>query len=585
MLQAVPEGVSLPSMMTRQGKKYRWHIPAVDSVAVAELAAACNLSMPVVEILFNRGFRTRAEIEKFLFTLPETSVHDPALLKDALKAVERINQAIENKEKILIAGDYDVDGVTSSSMMLISLLPLGAQANFFLPHRVRDGYGLSVKTVERAAANGYKVIITVDNGITAFDPAKRAKELGIDLIITDHHRPHDKLPDAYAIIDQMQSDCPYPYKTLAGVGVTFKVLSLLYQRRGIELPVKAYELLLLGTVADVVPLTGENRYWVRQCLQYVNQAASNSLNVLKQNGRVTRPQLSAGDIGFSIAPQINALGRLEDARDGVRFLVGEDSAETERIGRVLLELNEARKAIERSVFADVEREITQGTIDLASERVIIVASEQWPPGVIGLVASRVVAAYGRPAILFHLTSEGLAKGSCRSIPEFNMFDALESCHDLLISFGGHSLAAGLALRKDDLPLLKQRLEERAANTLAIEDLHLKLRVDASISLAEVGAKLVRDLGHLEPFGNSNHVPAFHISSVTLIEPPRLMKETHVKIRVFADGMIKPVVFFNRPELFSYFIEIQDKPFDLVAQVSENHWNGSVSVELIGVDVS
>lgn len=541
--------------------------------------------MPVIEVLYHRGMRTRSEIERFITILQEEVVHDAALLKDALRAVERINRAIDTKEKILIAGDYDVDGVTSSALMIACLLPLGAQINFFLPNRVRDGYGLSVKTIERAAANGYRLVITVDNGITAFEPARKAKELDVDLIITDHHRPHDELPDAFAVIDPYQEDCSYPFKYFAGVGVTFKIMSLLYQQRGLPLPDKAYELLLLGTVADVVPLVEENRFWVRHCLRKVNETMSDSLRVLCSNGKITKPLVSSADIGFAVAPQINALGRLEDARQGVKFLLGDDLQETERIGQILLELNEARKTIERSVLADVERQITEGAIDLKQERIVMVASPDWQPGVIGLVASRIVGAHARPTILLHQTPEGIVKGSCRSIPEFNMFEALEESRDLLISFGGHSLAAGLSLRYDDLPLLKERLEERAARLLRDEDLQLKLKVDATVSLAEVNSKLLRDLEHLEPFGHANSAPYFYIPSVTLLEAPRLLKELHVKIKIFADGMIKPVLFFNRPELYAYFIERQDQAFSLVAQVSENHWNGMTSVELISIDVS
>ena len=294
------------------------------------------------------------------------------MLKDAQKSVERIVQAIDAGEKILVFGDYDVDGITSSAMMMICLLPLGAQVNFFLPHRVRDGYGLSVKGIERAARNGYKFVITVDNGITAFEPAKRAKELGIDLIITDHHRAHDHVPDAYAVVNPNQPDCSYPFKTLAGVGVGFKLLSLLYELKGLSMPPKAYELLLLGTIADVVPLLGENRFWVRYGLSYVNKFESLSLQVLKQNGKVTKPIISATDIGFSITPQINALGRLEDARQGVKFLIGTNMQEVREVGTILRELNDARKDIERGIVEQVQAEIEQKKIDLDVENCIVV---------------------------------------------------------------------------------------------------------------------------------------------------------------------------------------------------------------------
>lgn len=272
-------------MSLLRAEKYIWSLPETQQQHVAEVAARYMLSFPVAQSLLTRGFTTPEQIEQYLFTSYERDVAHASLMKDADKAVARIMQAIENKEKILVCGDYDVDGITSSSLMMMCLLPLGAQVNFFLPHRVRDGYGLSTKMVDRAADNGYTLLITVDNGITAVDPVSRANERGIDVIITDHHRPHASVPDAYAIVNPNQKDCAYPFKYLAGVGVIFKVLSLLYEKIGKSLPAKVYELLLLGTVADVVTLSGENRYWVRHGLQHIASVESFSLKVLKENGK------------------------------------------------------------------------------------------------------------------------------------------------------------------------------------------------------------------------------------------------------------------------------------------------------------
>lgn len=567
------------------GQKYIWKIPTVDQQQVTAIAARYNLSFAIAHILCSRGYNDEATIENFLFSRFENSVADTRLMKDAEKAVDRILQAIEKQEQILVFGDYDVDGITSSSMMMICLLPLGAKINYFLPNRVKDGYGLSTKIVERAAQNKYAVIVTVDNGITAIEQAKRAKELGIDLIITDHHRPHSVIPDAYAIVNPNQTDCGYPYKTLAGVGVTFKLLSLLYEKKGMQLPPKAYELLLLGTVADVVPLIGENRFWVRHGLNFVNKVESLSFKLLKANGKVTKPKLSSTDIGFSITPQINALGRLEDPRSAVKFLIGTDVDNAENVARVLLEMNEARKAIEKSIVEEIEEQIRLKKIDLEKENVIIAASKTWPAGVIGLVASRFVSAYGKPTLLFHLTKDGLAKGSCRSIAEFNMFDALTASSDLLIQFGGHSVAAGLSLKVENLPELKKRLEALVAAQLTPFDLQPKIKVDAHVELSELTKKFIDDLEHLEPFGNSNDQPIFYVNNVAQVQKPQLLKDAHVKCFVFADGVIKPVIFFNRPELFALFNEHYEKTFILAARVSENHWQDRVNIELVGVDVA
>ncbi len=568
-----------------RGEKYLWQMPTVDQQEITRVAAKYNISFPIAQALLNRGYTTDDQIDSFLFSTFEKDVAHASQMKDADKTVDRILYAIEHQEKILIFGDYDVDGITSSAMMMICLLPLGAKVNFFLPHRVRDGYGLSVKAVNRAADNDYKVIITVDNGITAFAPADIAKERGIDLIITDHHRPHGTVPDAFAIVNPNQHNCTYPFKALAGVGVTFKILSLLYERKGLPMLSKAYELLLLGTVADVVPLVGENRFWVRYGLQYINSIESRSLQVLKENGKVTKSRMSSLDIGFSIAPQINALGRLEDPRQGVGFLIGTDPAQIQETGKILLSLNQARRDIERSIVAQVQAEIEQKRIDLTKENVIIAASSSWQPGVIGLVASRLVSAYGRPALLFHLTDKGLAKGSCRSIPAFNMFDALQECSDLLEQFGGHSMAAGLSLKVDNLPKLKERLEQLVAEQLTPFDLTQKLAIDGQMDLPDLSKKFMADLVHMEPFGNANPQPVFQVHNVVLMKKPTLLKDAHVKCSLFADGVIKPIIFFNRPELFDILMQQGTDPFDVAAQAQENHWQGRVSIELTGVDVA
>lgn len=541
--------------------------------------------MPIAQTLYYRGYTTPEAVSSFLFTSFEQDVAHPSLLKDANKAVDRIIQAINKKEKILVFGDYDVDGITSSALMMMCLLPLGVDINFFLPHRVKDGYGISVSVVERAARNGYSLLITVDNGITAFEPAHKARKCGIDLIITDHHKQHDSIPDAYAVVNPNRLDCDYPFKSLAGVGVTFKILSLLYEKLGKILPNKAYELLLLGTIADVVPLLGENRFWVRHGLNYVNATQSFSFQAMCKNGKLTKPTFSATDIGFCVTPQLNALGRLDDPRDGVAFLIGTDQQRVEQVSRVLFELNETRKEIERSIFAEVEAQITQKKIDLEKENIILASSDHWPPGVIGLVASRLVSAYGKPAILLHITKEGIAKGSCRSIAAFNMFDALHDARDLLLQFGGHAHAAGLSLRTNNIVHLKEKLEKYIVTTVTPDELRPKIVLDAHIQLSDLNRQFIQDLQQLEPFGNAHQQPLFYAKDVVLIQEPQLLKDKHVKCRIFADGVIKPVIFFGRPELFPVLQKNGTQPFSLAAQVVENYWQGHSSIELVGIDIA
>lgn len=571
------------SMEFVQGLRYVWQLAAVDASLVATYAAQFNLSYPVIQAALARGYHDKEALERYLFT-PSELVQPAHALQDMDKALDRIVQAIRDGEKILIAGDYDVDGITSSALMMTCLLPLGAQANFFLPHRVHDGYGLSVKTIRRAAQSGYRVVVTVDNGITAYEPAQEARALGIDLIITDHHRPHEQLPDAYAVIDPYRSDCPSKFKKYAGVGVSFKLMSLLYERLGKKLPEKVYELLLLGTVADVVPLIDENRYWVRQGLRLVNGELSYALSVLRNNAGVTKSALSSTDIGFFITPQINALGRLEDPREGVKFLIGSDEQETERIGRVLGQLNQARKQIERSIVEDIVSRIESGIINLEQEKIIIATSSEWPPGVIGLVAGRIANTYMRPTILLHVTDKGIAKGSCRSIPALNMFEALQSVKDKLISFGGHAQAAGLSLSLDILPKVKEELERYCSERLTPDDFKPRLAIDGELLLSEAHKKLCDELAYLEPFGCENPRPLFRIRGVSLVDKPQLLKEAHVKCMITAEGVIKPVIFFSRPELYELMCARRDDIFDIVVSVVENEWQGRVSVEFQGFDI-
>jgi single-stranded-DNA-specific exonuclease len=568
-----------------QGSKYLWKMPQTDPEAVRTAAYAHNLSLPIAQTLLGRGYTDHEAIRSFLFSSYEQDVPHPLGLKGAEIAANRIIAAIKNKEKMLVFGDYDVDGATSSAVMLIALIPLGANINYHLPHREKEGYGLSSTAVKKAIASGYKLIITVDNGISATAAAHEAWSSGIDLVITDHHRPHGELPKALAIVNPNQTDCPYAFKKLAGVGVIFKIVCLIYEKLGIEkLPEKLYELIMLGTVADVVPLIGENRFWVKNGLWKTNEFRSTAMSALMANSGLSKPRLTSLDIGFMIAPQINALGRLADSREAVKFLISSDEKEVSRIGQILKNMNEDRKKIDREIYEEIEAEIKSKRIDLDKESLIMAASNHWPAGVIGLVAGKLTHNFGRPAILLHIDSKGYAKGSCRSIPEFNIFDALEENKDLLLSFGGHSCAAGLKLEQKHLPTLKKNIEARINAQLSKHDLQPKLMLDARLELSEISHKLLSDLEQLEPFGNQNPQPTFLIPDVSQIKPPQLLKDKHVKCTVFAQGVIKPVIFFNRPDLFKVFRELDDKPFNLAGFVIKNEWEGTTRIELQGTDI-
>jgi single-stranded-DNA-specific exonuclease len=576
----------LPPKQTIIGCKYRWLINDASDNITRSIAYAHSLSMPIAHVLASRGMCDNDVIRSFLFGSYEQDVPAPHLLKGADIAAQRIIRAIKHNEKILVFGDYDVDGVTAVSITLTALIPLGANINFYLPDRNKDGYGLSEKAVRQAHKNGYSLIITVDNGITAFDAAKTAQALGVDLIITDHHRPQEALPPAIAIVNPNQSDCSYPFKHLAGAGVTFKLMALIYQIQGIStLPEKLYELLLLGTVADVVPLVGENRFWVRHGLHRINHNKSNAIQVLASNSNLTKEFFNSLDIGFSITPQINALGRLTDPRDAVRFMISDNREDVEKIGKILKDMNEERKRVEGLVYKEIEQKIEAQHINLSTDNIIIATARHWPSGVIGLVAGKLTHNYGRPTLLFHVDEEGIAKGSCRSITEFNIFDALNANSDLLIQYGGHAHAAGLKLKVENLEKLKERLSADLATKVSIHDLQPKLTIDAALQLPDMTQKMMSDLEQLEPFGNQNPQPLFWVKDVTLIKQPQVLKEKHVKCMVFSQGIIKPVIFFNRPELVTVLQQQQDKPFALAAHATKNEWGGMERSELQGIDIA
>jgi len=352
-----------------------------------------------------------------------------------------------------------------------------------------------------------------------------------------------------------------------------------------QMPEKIYELLLLGTVADVVPLTGENRFWVRYGLHRINQYKSSALQALANNGSLNKESLDSLDIGFIIAPQINALGRLSDPRDAVKFMISSDTTDVQRIGAILKKMNDERKQVEQHIYKSIEQSISNKLIDVEQEYVIIATNDAWPSGVIGLVAGKLVHNYGRPTFLFHLDKDGIAKGSCRSIPEFNIFDALNANSDILIQYGGHACAAGVKIKQENLPLLKERLSQQMAALFRLDDLQPKLVIDAPLQLQDATQKLLSDLEQLEPFGNQNTQPLFIIKDVTLLKQPQILKDKHVKCMIFAQGIIKPVIFFNRPDLLPVLQNIGEKSFHLAAHILKNEWGGSTRIELQGIDIA
>ncbi|MEX0849453.1 MAG: single-stranded-DNA-specific exonuclease RecJ [Candidatus Dependentiae bacterium] len=591
--QKAPSAAPMQAQSTSnliQGLRHKWELPVTDATRLAAIMQKWNVCAPVAQTLLTRGYNTQELIEKYVRLPYEQVIPHPSLLLNATTAIDRIKVAINNKEQILICGDYDVDGMTSSALLVSCLKPLGAQIDWHIPHRVKDGYGLKSDTIEKAAQAGYKVVITVDNGITAFEPAKKAKELGIDLIITDHHLAHGGVPEAFTIVNPNQPGCQYPNKALAGVGVAFKLMRLLYEQIDQPLPPKAYEMMMLGTIADVVELKDENRFWVRHGLNLVSEhGPSPALAKLRANAGLEKPRLGSIDIAFNITPQLNALGRLSDANLGVNFLLDE---EVGTIGVTLKQFNQNRKKIQSLMFKAIKDKVNKREISLRNDPVIVVSDPAFHPGVNGLVASKVVEKWYKPTILFQEITlpdgQVICKGSGRSINRFNMFEALNQCKDLLLGFGGHVCAAGLSLKKENLPEFKTRLAAIFERSVQKEHKISRHVVDAVATLAELNPTLIEDYRHLEPFGNHNFQPTLLFKDVTVAKKPEWLGfgGGHVKCELQADGQTRNVKFFFRPEMFYRLKELHEKKqsFKLIGYPDDNHWKGKRSIEINGVDI-
>jgi single-stranded-DNA-specific exonuclease len=507
----------------------RWLESPVDAESARRLARELEVSPLVARLLVQRGLTEPAAAQAFLH--PSLGqLHAPEQMAGMREAVARLRRALEQREKILIYGDYDVDGTMAVVVLLTALRMLGAEVEAYVPHRLTDGYGMRVPVVEEAAANGFRVVISVDTGIREHAVLARARELGVDCIVTDHHLPDGHLPPACAILNPRRPDCGYPEKSLAGVGVAFKLAqALLGERLTARLLQSFLKVVTIGTIADVVPLLGENRVIARFGLEALRQPAQSGLAALIELSGLTGKEISAGDVGFRLAPRLNAAGRMENARDVIDLFTLADAARTREIAERLDRLNRERQRVEEEILRVIVAQMEQRT-DLSEQYVLVLAGEGWHRGVIGIVAQRVVERYHRPALVIGI-EDGVGVGSGRSIKGFHLLDALTSVGDLFQRFGGHAQAAGFALTAERIPELARRFEEHARNVLTPSDLEPVLRVDAHVDLAEVDWPLYQEIIQLEPFGMGNPTPVFGACGIRLVTTPRILQEKHLKLRV------------------------------------------------------
>ncbi|MEK5390613.1 single-stranded-DNA-specific exonuclease RecJ [Margalitia sp. FSL K6-0131] len=546
--------------------KTRWVVKETVSSAARKLVEQLNITPLVSILLVNRGIVETEEARSFLF-MEDTSFHDPYLLPDMDIAVQRINESIANGEKILVFGDYDADGVSSTTVLMTVLKDLGASVDFYIPNRFTEGYGPNEKAFRWAADNGYKLIITVDTGIAAINEALLAKELGMDLIITDHHEPGPELPEALAIVHPKHPESKYPFKELAGVGVAFKLAHALYGR----VPEELLDVVTIGTVADLVPLHGENRLIVKKGLKKLGITERPGIRALYALSNSSPEDINEETVGFMLAPRLNAPGRLDHAAPAVELLLTDDFEAANEIAKEIDGINKERQSIVNDITKDAISMI-EAEFDLQENKVIVIGKEGWNPGVIGIVASRLVERYYRPTIVLSFdTEKKLAKGSARSIVGFDLFQNLSTCRDILPHFGGHTMAAGMTLSLDDVSELRTRLNHLANTSLSSEDFIPITEIDANIPIEEVNLESIQELNLLAPYGTGNPKPKIMIEKLSISQLRQIGADNkHLKVVLEKEGSILDGVGFGMGDYFHQVSPLAS--VSVLGELAINEWN-------------
>jgi len=549
------------------------------------LAAALNISPVVAKLLCQRGLSDPELADRFLNPSLD-HLHDPMLLADMGVAVDRIMRALERREKIAIHGDYDVDGVTSTVILRRALELLGGNVIHFIPERLKDGYGLQPVAIERLHADGVALVISVDCGIRGAEAGRRARELGVDLIITDHHEPDAELPPALAIINPKRADCSYPDKYLAGVRVALKLVQALCRRAGREKLMPGFiKIAAIGTLADVVPLVGENRVIAKLGLELLTKGPHKvGLRALIDVCGLTGKTIDSYHIGFMLAPRVNAAGRMSSPDLAARLFLADDEALAEEVRQLALQLdgeNVKRQEEEAEILAQAKK-IVQTDPDVGARSILVVAGEGWHRGVIGIVASKLMDTFHRPAIVLSV-EDGIAQGSCRSFSRFDMLGALERCAHILTRFGGHKQAAGLTLDASRIRELRLAVNEVADETLGPDDLMPRLRIDGGLAFREITGGVAAGIMSLAPFGAGNPRPVFAARGVEIIDGPRKLKERHLKMSLKQEGRIFRAVAWRAAERHDYLTE-HKAALDVAFSLDQNHYNGNTYVELTLADL-
>jgi single-stranded-DNA-specific exonuclease len=544
---------------------------------IQELVEMLGIPPVIARILLNRGIRSKDQARRF-FKPDWTDLYDPFRMKHMDVAVERIVRALERRERILIYGDYDVDGITSVSLLYLFLKSQGGEVSFYIPDRLVEGYGLSNVGVEQAATEGASLLITVDCGITAVSEIRTAKGFGIDVIVSDHHEQGKELPGALAIVNPKQLDCPYPFKELAGVGVAFKLAQAIAARLGLEAEAtrQYIDLVALGSAADIVPLVDENRILVKLGMEKINRFDRAGIAALAGSAGLAGKPIGTGQVVFILAPRINAVGRLGDAERAVQLLITDSPDEAKDIAQVLESENRNRKNLDDETFQEAKA-IVEADPSLSSSRALVLAREGWHSGVIGIVASRIVEQFYRPTVMIALDGD-VGKGSARSIAGYDIYSALKECEDLLLSFGGHRHAAGLMIRTEQIHAFREKFKAIAARKIREEDLVPRVSVDAEIVLPDITDKFIRLINYFAPFGPQNMRPVFLSRNLQVVGSPRVVGKNHLKFKVRQGGEMYDAIGFDLGSLQYRLAPGEDK-LDMVFVVEENHWNDEKRIQL------
>ena len=594
----------------KETKEKNWILKSEDTndglAKIQAIAEELGINPIIAKLLYNRGYTDVASAKSFIYMESEM-LSNPFLMKDMELGIKRVASAIQNKEKITIYGDYDVDGVTSVCTIYLYLKSKGAIVDYYIPNRAGEGYGVSCSAIDGIVEGGTKLIITVDTGITANDEVEYAKSLGVDVIVTDHHECRSDLPEAVAVINPHRPDCEYPFKELAGVGVVFKFVCAYEEyvsgKKRYEVAMKIFaeyaDFVAIGTIADVMPIKGENRIIVSYGLKMIENTNRIGLSALieasyakndaqRNDRRKKKTKITSGYIGYTIAPRINAAGRIKTASMAVELFLSEDKREAMNIAEELCKTNKERQNEENSIMQEAYGMIEK--YDVENNPVIVLDADHWHHGVIGIVSSRITEKYCRPSILVSFEGnepdvpfeENVGKGSGRSVKGMNLVDALCYCSDHLVKFGGHELAAGLSVKRCELDKFRTLINEYARNNLSDEDMVPTLEIDSIVNFSDVTLALAESLQILEPYGVGNPIPVFALKGISVNELSGISDSKHTKF-VFGDGRhtISAMYFSNSPE--SLDIYVGDK-VDILFNVDINEWGGRKSVQLIIRDI-